>query len=253
MSALLHSLIAVSVVSVISLVGLVTFSMRQGLLNRFLFIATALGAGSLLGAVMFDLLPEAVELTEHAFPIVLAGMLVFFVIERFIHWHHHHHHQHHPEEEKKIHPFVYLNLIGDAVHNFIDGALIAGSFMVNTELGIVTTIAVVFHEIPQEISDFGLLIAGGMNRMKALAFNFLSALTAVVGALAAYVAGSLTELAEPFLVAFAAGGFLYIAAADLMPELHKQVKLSTSIAQFASLLAGIAVIWLVNGLFHAAH
>jgi zinc and cadmium transporter len=249
MSALLHSLIAVSIVSAISLIGLVTFSMRQGLLNRFLFIATALGAGSLLGAALFDLLPEAAALTSNAFEIMLAGILVFFMIERFIHWHHHHHHQHHPDEEKKIHPYVYLNLFGDAVHNFIDGALIAGSFMVNTHLGIVTTIAVVFHEIPQEISDFGLLIAGGLSRLKALLFNFVSALTAVVGVIVAYVAGSVVEGAEPFLIAFAAGGFVYIAAADLMPELHKQVKVGTSIAQFLSMLAGIGIIWIVARLF----
>ncbi len=245
MNELAYALAAVFAVSAISFIGIFTLTFSQRVINGFLLIATALAAGTLLGAALFDLLPEASALTENVFVYALAGMLVFFIIERFIHWHHHHH-QHHPREEKKIHPYVYLNLFGDGIHNFIDGALIAGSFLASRELGIVTAIAVIFHEIPQEISDFGLLIAGGLGKAKALLFNFASALTAVVGVLAAFFFAALFDGAQPFLLAFAAGGFIYIAAADLIPELHKQSGVAKSLIEFGSLIGGLAIIWIVG-------
>ncbi|MBD3249438.1 hypothetical protein GF336_05315 [Candidatus Woesearchaeota archaeon] len=138
------------------------------------------------------------------------------MIEKFLHWHHCH------KGKCDIHTFTYMNLIGDGVHNFIDGLIIAASFSVDISFGVITTIAVIAHEIPQEIGDFGVLVYGGFGRLKALAFNFLSAVTAIIGAVIGYLISGSVEGFVPFLLPFAAGGFIYIAASDLVPELHKE-------------------------------
>ncbi|MEM4643702.1 MAG: ZIP family metal transporter, partial [Candidatus Bathyarchaeia archaeon] len=136
------------------------------------------------------------------------------------------------------HTFVYLNLIGDGIHNFLDGMIIAATFLISIELGFTTTLAVVLHEIPQEIGDFGVLIYGGLSRKKALMFNFISAITAIAGALLAYFLADLRSV-ETFLVPLAAGGFIYIASTDLLPELHKRSNPKDSIVQFIVFLIGL--------------
>lgn len=254
---------SVLIVSLISFVGILALSLKQSVLNNLLFILVAFATGTLLAAGLLDILPEALDSGEargitglSVFTFVLLGILVFYAIERFIHWHHHHHreaehhhHIHHGEENthgkayREAHAFTYLSLIGDGVHNFFDGAIIAASFLTNIPLGIATTVAIIAHEIPQEFGDFALLIYGGMTRAKALFYNFLSALTAFLGAIAGYFFLSAMTFSQPYLLGFAAGGLLYIASTDLIPELHKETGSWKSIIQFFCMLGGIALIF----------
>jgi len=239
MHILIAILVSVFIVSIISLIGIFSLMLREGLLKRILFILIAFAAGALLGAAFLDLIPEAMEKSPSAnvFGYALFGILSFFVLERFIFWRHCH------DGKCDVHTFSYLNLIGDGVHNFIDGMVIAAAFLTNVPLGVVTTIAIIFHEIPQEIGDFGILVYGGFSRFKALLFNFLSSLTAFIGAISTYFFSSYIESSLTFLLALAAGGFIYIATADLMPELQKEADLRKSVVQLFSLIAGILLLW----------
>lgn len=234
-----HILIAVAIVSLISLAGVFLLFLRRKSLSFLLPLLVPFSAGVLIATALLDLLVEALEeaVATQIFLYVIAGILIFYVLEKFIHWHHHHVHK-----GKEEHAFTYLNLIGDAAHNFIDGAIIAASFMSNFSLGIVTTIAIIAHEIPQEISDFGLLLYGKMKPGKALMYNFLSAAFAFVGAFAAYfLLGAVTNYL-PILLAFAAGSFIYIAMADIVPEMQREKDPQRSAFQFVMILAGIATI-----------
>jgi len=202
--------------------------------------------GALIGGAFIHLLPESLEEMGQAYQAVLyytiVGIIVFFIMEKFLYWRHCH------EEKCPIHTFVYLNLIGDGVHNFIDGMIIAGSFIISYSIGIATTFAVIFHEIPQEIGDFGVLVYGGLTKAKALAYNFVSALTAVAGSLVTYYLASYIQGMDTFLVPFAAGGFIYIAATDLMPELHKRSQAKESLIQLLALLTGIGLMSILKTL-----
>jgi zinc and cadmium transporter len=247
MQVLAQIIIAVLIVSLISVIGIFIF-LRQKILNKFLFYLVSFAAGTLLGVAFLDLLPEAFESGIENIPLViLFGIISFFILEKFLHWHHHHAgHQH-----EEVHGFTYLNVIGDAIHNFLDGAIIAISFMSNTILGIVTTIAIIAHEIPQEISDFAVLIYGGFSKAKALVYNFLTALTAVLGALLTYFYSSTIQDSSAYLTAFTVGGFLYIAGTDLIPEIQKEKNLKKSLIQFTLLVLGILIIWFVGELFES--
>jgi zinc and cadmium transporter len=197
-------------------------------------------AGGLFGDAFLHLLPEIVELHGFSLTIslsLLLGIIFSFVVEKIIHWRH----CHHPTTEDHPHPFAKMNLVGDTVHNFIDGIIIAGSYLVSIPVGIATTIAVVFHEIPQEIGDFGVLLYGGYTKNKALFVNFLTALAAILGAVIALVLSSSVEQLAMFIVPFAAGNFIYIAGADLIPEIHKEVELSKSIMQGITFILGVLV------------
>lgn len=240
---LLTILAAVALVSLVSFVGVLTLYLQKKL-DEILSYLVSFAAGGLLGAVFFDLLPEAVEKTPNWAVGVLAGILVFFIIEMFLHWHHHHH----GHKKNHIHPVGYLNLIGDGAHNFIDGMIIAAAFLINVPLGLVTTLAVILHEIPQEFGDFGILIYSGFPKNTALGLNFATALTAVAGALVAFFLSSLVQNFELLLVPFAAGSFIYIATADLLPEIHKHggKELLESVGQVALLFLGIFMIWAVG-------
>lgn len=199
--------------------------------------------GGLFGGAFIHLLPEITEqaggFTIQISFYVLAGILFSFVVEKFIHWRHCHHPDH---IHKDVHSFAYMNLFGDAVHNFIDGLIIGASYLVNIPVGIATTVAVILHEIPQEIGDFGVLLHGGFTKKKAIIFNFLTALTAVVGTIIALIIGQYSEHLTIFLVPFAAGSFIYIAGADLIPELHKETDTKKSLGQLFALLLGILVL-----------
>jgi len=244
----LETILAASfAVSLISLIGVFTLGMREKLLHSLLFYFVSFAAGAMLAAAFLDLLPEGIALAgvENFARYALFGLLVFFMIEKFIHWHHHHKHHHKGEHTEA--PFTYLNLIGDAVHNFIDGTVITASFLTSTELGIVSTIAIIAHEIPQELGDYSLLIYGGFSKQKALFYNFLTALTSILGALTAFYFSSLVPNLSTLLIPFAAGGFIYIASADLVPELHKERDVSKSILQFMCFAAGIVLIAAVIG------
>jgi len=237
-----YSLASVLAVSLLSLLGAVFIIMRRDTINRIIMFTLALSSGVLLGSTFFELLPESLELNpEYALLWTLIGFVTFFSIEKLIHWHHHVEGRHVHDEK----PMAYLTLIGDGIHNFADGAVIAASYMVSIPLGITTTLAVVAHEIPHELSDFLVLLHGGFSNKRALLYNFLSATTAVLGAiLVLAVSQEFTEF-ERFLVPFAAGNFLYIAASDLIPELLSQRKGKTSVLQLLFMLCGIILIPLI--------
>lgn len=242
MSILLYSVVATIIVSLISLSGLATLSLKEGVLNKIVFYLVAISAGSLMGGAFLHLIPEAIVDIGSAnignvFFAVLAGFAAFFVLERVLHWHHCHKHG----TSSHVHSFTYMNLIGDGFHNFIDGVVIAAAFSLNTELGIATTIGVITHEIPQEISDFGVLIYGGLSKSKALLLNFLSATLAIFGAFCGVFLSQVTTGAMPLLVAVTAGGFIYIAASDLIPELHKESDLRKSIIAFLCFFVGVVM------------
>lgn len=219
------------------------------LLQESLLSLVSFSTGAILGDVFLHMLPELADTTPdfgRAMIIILAGIMFSFLIEKLIHWHHchvlpdegEHHHAHH-------HPVGYLCLFGDGMHNFIDGVLIASSYLVSPEIGIATTIAVVLHEIPQEIGDFAILIHSGFSKRSALGWNFVSALTAVLGAVIVLVtSGAVTSLSD-YLLPFAAGNLLYIAGSDLIPELHKQTGLRRGILQACIMAAGMGAMYLM--------
>lgn len=235
-----YTLISVLIVSAISLIGIITISIKASKLKTFLIYFIAFSAGALFADAFFHLLPELVE--ENGFTItissfILIGIALFFIIEKIIHWQH----CHMPITEDHVHPFAIMNLIGDAVHNFLDGLIIGVSYLVSIPAGIATTIAVALHEIPQEIGDFGVLLHGGFTKAKALGINFLTALGAVVGAVIALLASAYFENIELFLVPIAIGGFIYIAGSDLIPELHKEFTVRKAILQLIAFALGVLV------------
>jgi zinc and cadmium transporter len=241
----LYSLISVIIVSLISLVGVVTLSIKLDTLKRALFILVSFAAGSLFGGAFLHLLPHAIEeygLKTGIFLFLIGGIILFFILEKIICWRH----CHIPTSDEHPHPMAFMNLIGDGVHNFIDGLVIGGSYLVSLQLGLATTIAVVLHEIPQEMGDFGILIYAGMSRAKALFFNFLSALTAVLGTILVLVLGPKVHHLSFFLLPFTAGGFMYIAGSDLIPELRKENVFSKSFLQLLAILLGVILMLLLR-------
>ncbi len=234
MSVLLWILAATIIDGLLALIGGISFLLKEKILSRILLILVAFSAGALLSGAFFHLIAESIESMEtvQAFSYVLVGFIVFFLIERLLHWHHCH------AGRCDVHGFTYLILLGDGIHNFIDGLVIAASFIVGIPFGIVTALLIIGHEIPQELGDFGVLVYGGFSRKKALGFNLLSQLTSVVGG----VTGFLLAGAEwfSFLLPFAAGGFIYIAASDLIPELHKEQSLKKSLLYFLFFILGIS-------------
>jgi zinc and cadmium transporter len=239
-----YAIASVIVVSLVSFVGVVTLSVRLERLRKVLLCLVSFSAGALLGGAFLHLLPEAAEagFGMEISIYVLAGMLVSFSVEKLVCWRH----CHVPTSEEHPHPFAYMNLFGDGVHNFIDGLIIGTSYLAGVPLGIATTVAVIFHEIPQEMGDFGVLIHGGFSIRKAMTMNFLSALTAVAGTVVALVVGGFVEGLTSFLLPFAAGGFIYIASSDLIPELHKQPGTKKAFGQLLFILLGLGVMyWLL--------
>jgi zinc and cadmium transporter len=231
---------SVFIVSTISFIGVLTLSVSLDVLKKMLLCMVSFSAGGLLGGAFIHLLPEAVE--EMGFGIdvslyVLSGIFISFAVEKFICWRH----CHIPTSDEHPHSLGYMNLFGDGVHNFIDGLIIAASYLTSISLGIATTVAVILHEIPQEIGDFGVLIYSKFSIKKALLMNFLTALTAVAGALTVLVFGTYIHETVKFLVPFAAGGFIYIASTDLIPELKKEVSIKKSTLQLIFLLLGVAI------------
>lgn len=234
----LYTLISVFIVSAISLIGVLTLGVKEDKLKKFFIYMIAFSAGALLGDAFIHLLPEAVEKNGFTLLIslyVLTGIGFSFIIEKIIHWRH----CHHPTTKTHKHPLTTMNLVGDGVHNFIDGIIIAASYLISMPAGIATTLAVAFHEIPQEMSEFGVLIYGGYTKKQALLANFLIALTAVAGAVLTLIIGSQSESLIIFLIPFAAGNFIYIATADLIPELNKNPEFKQSLMQLIIFFLGI--------------
>ncbi|MFA5070463.1 MAG: ZIP family metal transporter [Patescibacteria group bacterium] len=240
----LYTILSVLGVSLIAFAGLFTFSLRIERLKKILLFLISFAAGSLLGDAFIHLLPEAVSLSPKTLVVslwILGGLVLFFVMEKVLKWRH----CHELDCEDHVHTVGMMSLIGDGVHNFIDGAIIAASFLVSPALGLVTTIAVILHEIPQEMGDFGILIHAGYSRMQALFYNFISALTAVAGAALTLTFGAHISSLTSYLVPLTIGGFIYIATADLIPELHKEVRLRYSVFQLLSFLLGIGLMALL--------
>lgn len=244
---MLYAFLSVIMVSLISLVGLAALSINTDKLKKILFLLVALAIGALLGDAFIHLIPKATEEgTSASFVslLVVAGIVFFFMFEKILGWHHHHHEK--PNDCKdcvEILPVGKLVLFSDGLHNFIDGIIIGASYLVSIEIGIATTIAIMLHEIPQEIGDFGILIYAGYTKAKALWFNFLSAFIAIFGVSLIFIAGETTAALIPFILAFAAGNFIYIAAADLFPALHKEHGVRQSFLEVAAIMIGIAAMY----------
>ena len=248
MSVLIWILVSTFLISLISFVGALTLFLKENVLNRILLFLVAFSAGALIGAAFLDLIPEAISkigiegnsLLE-IFLYLIFGFCTFFILEQFIMWHHHHAIQH-PE----IKPFSYLILISDGLHNFIDGLVIAGSFIVSFPMGLVTSFAVALHEIPQEIGDFAVLIYGGIKKFRALLLNFISAAIAILGGVIGFFLFRKMGEEVLFLLPFIAGNFIYIAASDLIPQIKDEKDFLKSAARFLVFLAGIFLMFLLK-------
>lgn len=236
----LFALTSVFIVSSISLIGVLTLWVNIKKLEKILLYLVSFSAGSLLGDAFIHLIPEGIEEGGLGLSVsicIIFGILVSFSVERFLQWRH----CHIPTSSEHVHSFAYMNLFGDAVHNLIDGLIIGGSYLVSIPLGVATTLAVIFHEIPQELGDFGVLIYGGFSRRKALWYNFLTALTAIVGVLVTIALGSILVGFIPWLIPFAAGNFIYIAGSDLIPEIQKDdPEPKKSALQIIAIVLGVA-------------
>lgn len=230
---------SVALVSLLSLSGAATLLISEARFRKIVLVLVSFAAGALLADAFLHLIPELAEeygLDTGLSLLILGGLGSFFVIEKFLRWHHAHF-----ATEDVIHPVAVTNLVGDSIHNFIDGALIAGAFLADTRLGVGTTIAVALHEIPQEIGDLGILVHAGMTRKRALVMNLFTAMWAIAGAvLALLVADAFAEL-EKVLLAMTAGGFIYIAGANLIPELQRETKISVAFTQLFGIGGGVAL------------
>ncbi len=209
-------------VAVLAWIGIFTLALKERTFKKILLLLVSFAAGTLIGGAFLHLIPEVFHDLEaghghlEAPLFILSGLVFFFILEEFLQWHH----CHKPPEEHSKEPFSYLILVSDSIHNLVDGLIIGGSFLVDFSLGVATTFAVAAHEIPQELGNFGILVKGGWKKVKALTVNFLAALMIVPGGLLAYF---LRDFISPvYLIAFAAGGFVYIGAADLIPEIHPE-------------------------------
>jgi zinc and cadmium transporter len=224
--------------SAIAWVGLVSVALNEEQLKKLLLPLVAFAAGSLLGGALLHLLPEAVAASGPGlgtFLPTLGGFALFFLMEQFLSWHHGH-----AVDANAKTPVTYLILLADGLHNFIGGLAIGASFIVSTEVGAITWIAAAAHEVPQELGDFGILIRGGWGKYQALMANFVSAATIVPGALLAYYLSS--DFDVTFLLSFAAGNFIYIAASDLIPEVKHAQWLRSNLVHFGAFVGGISVI-----------
>ena len=248
MSEWVYSLSSAAIVSLISLVGIVTIMVGVQRLDRVIPLLISLAVGGLFGDALVHLLPEAFEKSTSpaltSFYVIL-GILLFFALERFLHWHHHWHHEHRSHSANPVHPVAYINLVSDGVHNFLDGLIIGASYLVSVPLGMTTTLAVALHEIPQEQGDFGILVHAGFTPRRALLMNFLSAGLAFVGVVISLVVGLNINDYTVFMVPLTAGGFIYIAGSDLIPELHRERELSGSLAQFSMMVTAIGLMFLL--------
>ncbi|MDD5427690.1 MAG: ZIP family metal transporter [Candidatus Omnitrophica bacterium] len=240
---LIFALAASFIVSLISLVGAFALLVKDELLKKLIIYLVAFAAGGLIGSAFLDLIPEAAEYTKdigQLFLFVLLGYMLFFILEKYLHWRHCH------EPECKIHQFTYLNIVGDIVHNFGDGLVIGAVFLVDVKIGIATTLAIVFHEIPNELGNFTILVYGGFSKLKALFFNFLSALFAIAGTLVGYYFAGKIGGFSTVLMPAAAGGFIYIASCDLIPELHKEEGGKRSALIMVTFIIGLALMYFLK-------
>lgn len=240
----LYSLTSVVVVSLLSLIGLATIALDEKRLKKILLFMVSFAVGGLFGDVFIHIFPDIYKRADSGLLVsfcVLGGIFLFFILEKFIYWRH----CHSTECVAHTQPVVFLNLIGDAVHNFFDGVIIGASYTASITLGVATTLAVVLHEIPHEIGDYGILVHGGLSRWRALFLNFVCATVAILGTVLALLIGSKLKAFSFYALPFTAGGFIYIAGSDLIPELHKEMDFPRSFLQFFSILLGVALMSLL--------
>ena len=250
----LYTLASVIAVSIISLVGIGTLAIQEKFLRKYIFILVSLAIGALLGDAFIHLIPEAFTEMDATMTglLIIGGILLFLIFEKILHWHHHlsgegtsYCDQGICKPGDKIHPVGHIVIVSDGVHNFLDGIIIGASYLVGVEVGIATTIAVILHEIPQEIGDFGVLLHAGFSKTKALLVNLFSALLAIVGAIVVLLLNESAEAIVRWFVPISAGGFIYIAASDLIPEMHKVKEAKHSLLQIAAILIGVSAMFLL--------
>jgi len=245
MIKLAYIIITTFTIALLAFVGVFALSLKEKILNKILLFLVSLSAGALMGGAFIHLIPESFE--KHGdgdiLIVVLVGFILFFIIEKVLHWRHCH------KGKCEVHTFHYMNLVGDAIHNFIDGLIMAASFITSVPLGITTTFAIAAHEIPQEIGDFGVLIYGGFEKKKAIIMNFLVALTVVAGGIVGYFISNTIQQATTFLLPFAAGGFIYIAATDLVPEIKKELDFKKYMGTLIVFILGILIMWTIKYIF----
>jgi zinc and cadmium transporter len=237
-----NSLVSVLLVSLVSVIGILFLALKKEKLEEIQLLLVALATGGLLGGAFFHLLPESfASFDNDKIPsfLLVSGFMLFFVLERFLHWHHDHTTG---ISEYSVKPFGTVNLIADGLHNYLDGILIAASFSYSFSIGMATTITVLLHELPQEIGDFGVLLHAGFSKKRALIFNFLSACVAFLGAFTVLIFQSSAHILSKAVLPVAAGGFIYLAAVDLIPELHSEKTLRKSIYQLLALILGLSLL-----------
>ncbi|MCD6371470.1 MAG: ZIP family metal transporter [Candidatus Aenigmarchaeota archaeon] len=225
-------LVSSTLISLIAFIGLFSLLIRKKSLEKIILGLVGLSAGTLMGGAFIHLLPEAMETTENAGMWVIAGFTLFYLVEKFLQWHHCREHKH---------TIGYINLIGDLIHNFTDGLILAATYITNVNLGIITTFIIALHEIPQEIGDFGVLVYSGFERKRALILNFLVALSVIVGGVIGYFGSMFIKDLAKLLVPIAAGGFVYISASDLIPEIRRETKIKKSLFIFLVFVLGILI------------
>ena len=239
-----YTITSVVLISLISLIGIFALSMRIEVLKKIIFILVSFAVGGLLGDAFIHLIPESVEKIGSAYNVsilVLAGMLLYFILEKFVLWRH----CHEPTSDEHPHPVVFMNFIGDAVHNMFDGFAVGASYVISIPLGIATTLAVILHEIPHEMGNFGVFVHGGLSPRRALVLNFFSALFAIAGALIILLIGARVKDSIIILLPLTAGGFIYVAGSDLIPSLHDDRDFPKAWLQLVFILLGISIMFLL--------
>jgi len=244
----LFSITATILVSLISLIGIFFIFIKTSVLKKITLFLVSFAIGGLLGDAFIHLIPESFKSQNQSLSaslLIILGILIFFSIEKILRWRHCHDPNCHQDQEDSSY-LTLINLVGDAVHNFSDGMVIAASFMVSIPLGIITSLAIVLHEIPQEIGHFGIFVHNGLSISKSLIYNFISALASVVGVIFTFLLGQYFTNIDSFLVPVTAGGFIYLAASDLIPELHRhQSRAKHSLLQLFFIILGVALMSLL--------
>ena len=243
-TALLYGLISTLVISIIGQIGFFVFILKDNILRKILIFFISFSAGSLIGGAFFHLLPEVIEKRDDVLMVfvwVIAGFCLFFIMEKFLRWHH----CHDKECGEKIH-LGQINMVGDGIHNFLDGIIVMAAFVVNPALGLATTISIISHEIPQELGDFGVLLYSGYNKTKAIIYNFLLSAVAILGALVGYFLSNEISGFTSIIIPLAAGGFFYIAASDFIPEMQKEINAKSSILNFLVFILALVFMFFIK-------
>lgn len=243
-----YALISVIIVSLISILVATPFLIKKKISDKVLLFLLSISVGVLLSTVFFHFLPEIFSETYNlkVGGSILFGFLLMFILEKFVHYHHNKKCENCDCGHAHAYHLAPINLIGDSIHNFIDGVVIAGSYAINIVTGIATTLSIIFHEIPQELADFGILLYSGFSKKKALFFNFLSAITSLLGVLVgAFLLNSLENFTF-FIIPFAAGNFIYIAASNLLPQLHRHCCLKDTFLHLFAILLGIFIVIFIS-------